>query len=157
MVMRRARAILGSEAEAEEATQDVFIKAMQSLDHFEGRSRISSWLYKITTNMCINRLRTRNRRKELREQYLSEPEQISHHGNVVVARELLAKAPEKRWAEAAIYVYIDGMSHQEASELLGVSKRTVGNLLLRFQEWAQKKERLADEATRMSRRNGGMR
>lgn len=42
MVMRHARSILGSEAEAEDATQDVFIKTMQSLDQFEGRNRISS-------------------------------------------------------------------------------------------------------------------
>jgi RNA polymerase sigma-70 factor (ECF subfamily) len=36
-----------------------------------------------------------------------------------------------------VYVFLDGMSHEEAAELLGVSKRTVGNLLERFQAWAQ--------------------
>ena len=51
---------------------------------------------------------------------------------------LLAEADEKQ-AQAAVYVYLDGMSHEEAAELLGVSKRTVGNLIDRFVAWAQRR------------------
>jgi DNA-directed RNA polymerase specialized sigma24 family protein len=36
-----------------------------------------------------------------------------------------------------VYVYVEGLSHEEAAELLGVSRRTIGNLLDRFVEWAR--------------------
>jgi RNA polymerase sigma-70 factor (ECF subfamily) len=60
--------------------------------------------------------------------------------DVLLMRQLLAEADERQ-AAAAVYVLMDGMSHEEAAEVLGVSKRTVGNLLERFQAWAR--ERMA--------------
>ena len=53
-------------------------------------------------------------------------------------RTLLQEADEEQ-AKAAVYVYIDGMSQNEAADLLGVSRRTVGNLLDRFNGWARKR------------------
>jgi len=55
----------------------------------------------------------------------------------MVLRALLQRA-EPQQAEAAVYVYIDGMSQLEAAKLLNVSRRSVGNLLERFNAWAQK-------------------
>ena len=55
---------------------------------------------------------------------------------LVLLRRLLETADERQ-ATAAVYVFLDGMSHEEEAALLGVSKRTVGNLLERFQAWAQ--------------------
>lgn len=135
MVLRRARSILGNEADAEEAMQEVFVRAMHALDSFEGRSQASSWLYRITTNLCLNRLRNQNRRKELRERHLRKNIARDGHAEQVIARELLLKVPEDAWAKAAVYVYVDGMTHQEAATMMGVSKRTIGNHLRRLQDW----------------------
>ena len=55
--------------------------------------------------------------------------------DLVLIRRLLAAADERQ-AAAAVYVFLDGMSHEEAAAVLGVSKRTVGNLIERFQAWA---------------------
>jgi RNA polymerase sigma-70 factor (ECF subfamily) len=57
-------------------------------------------------------------------------------------RRLLAEADEQQ-ARAAIYVYLDGMSHEEAAAVLGVSKRTVGNLIDRFLAWANQRSEKA--------------
>lgn len=140
MVLRRARAILGNEADAEEAAQEVFIRAMNSLEGFEGRSKASSWLYRITTNLCLNRLRNQKRRKELRELHLQAKPTDPGHADQVMMRELLAKVPQEAWAQTAVYVYVDGMTHQEAADLLGVSKRTIGNHLARLQKWASQED-----------------
>ena len=62
----------------------------------------------------------------------------SHQVDMTTLQQLLREA-DSRQAEAAVYVHIDGMSYSEAAVLLGVSKRTVGNLIERFNTWAAKR------------------
>jgi RNA polymerase sigma-70 factor (ECF subfamily) len=54
--------MLGSVFEADDAVQETMVKAWRSLDGFEGRSSVRSWIYRIATNVCLDSLRGRNRR-----------------------------------------------------------------------------------------------
>ena len=49
-VYRRALRLLGNHADAEEAMQEVFIRALRGAIGFDGQSQLSTWLYRITTN-----------------------------------------------------------------------------------------------------------
>jgi RNA polymerase sigma-70 factor, ECF subfamily len=54
--------MLGSTFDADDAVQDTLLRAWQAWDRFEGRSSVRSWIYRIATNVCLDRLRGRQRR-----------------------------------------------------------------------------------------------
>lgn len=58
----------------EDAAQEVFLKAFTELDSFEGRGSMEGWLTRITTNTCLNMLRSSKRRPEMTTADLSEDE-----------------------------------------------------------------------------------
>jgi len=145
LVRRRARSILGNEAEAEDATQEVFVKVLASLDAFRGESQPSTWLYRITTNLCLNRIRD-NKRHRGRLDELT----VSRQANLDSERPA-APGPESRLAlqallhqlpadlaEVAVYYHVDGMEQEEIAKVVGVARRTVGYRLERFREEARK-------------------
>ena len=91
-----ARDMTGNHQDAEDLSQDVFIKAYRSLDRFRGDAKFSSWLYRITVNTCIDR----SRKKSVRALHLEENMDDMHIGPQHTAGQALPD-PEKE-AEASI-------------------------------------------------------
>lgn len=139
LVRRRARGILGNDAEADDMTQEVFARVLLAMGEFRGQSQPSTWLYRITTNLCLNRLRdTRRRRARLDEGERAadpalRPGAAAAPGSVLVLRELLARLPPEL-AEVAVHYHIDEMDQAEIASALGVARRTIGYRLERLRE-----------------------
>jgi RNA polymerase sigma-70 factor (ECF subfamily) len=56
--------MLGSGSEADDAVQETMVRAWKAAPGFEGRSSVRSWLYRIATNVCLDMLRSRQRRAQ---------------------------------------------------------------------------------------------
>jgi RNA polymerase sigma-70 factor (ECF subfamily) len=87
--------MLGSVFDADDAVQETLVRAWRSLDAFEGRSALSSWLYRIATNVCLDFLAERKRRHrpiddgppaKLTQELLDHPERLE-------------KRPHEAWVE----------------------------------------------------------
>jgi RNA polymerase sigma-70 factor (ECF subfamily) len=65
--------MVGEAATAEELTQDTFLRAWRSLPGFRGESRVSTWLYRIAVNLCLDHLDSRHARTRRRETNLEAP------------------------------------------------------------------------------------
>ena len=65
-VYRLARRMMGNQADAEDATQEIFLRAFEQADKFQGRSNLFTWLYRLAVRHCLNRIKQR-RRRDVRE------------------------------------------------------------------------------------------
>lgn len=63
-ILRLALRLTGSESDAQDIFQEVFLRAYTRLGRFRLESSFSTWIYRITTNLCVDHLRRRRRRKE---------------------------------------------------------------------------------------------
>jgi RNA polymerase sigma-70 factor (ECF subfamily) len=84
-VYRQAIRLVGNEAEAEEVAQDVFVAVYKKAHTFRGQAAFSTWLYRLTANAAITRLRKRKRSKETTlDEYLPKFRDDGEHLEPVV-------------------------------------------------------------------------
>jgi RNA polymerase sigma factor (sigma-70 family) len=130
VVLRRAQRILGDPSEARELVQEVFMSLVAKPKQFRGDSSVTTFLYAMTTNACLNRLRAAHRRKAFVERHSQSSAEASSPGagDTIIAADVLSRLPE-RLARVAICYFIDEMTHAEIAAAIGISRRHVGNLV----------------------------
>jgi RNA polymerase sigma-70 factor (ECF subfamily) len=141
VVFRRARQILGTEAEARDIVQDVFLSLFENAHQFQGKSSLTSFLYSVTTHACLNRVRDQKNRARLEQEHFAAagaherdsrltPEQLA------ILHRTLQRMPDEL-ATVTVYYVVDGLTHQEIASLLDCSRRHVGHLLERVERWQE--------------------
>ncbi|MFH1531655.1 MAG: sigma-70 family RNA polymerase sigma factor [Pseudomonadota bacterium] len=131
-VYRRALRLLGDPDAAETALQEVFVRVLRCLDRYREEERVQHWLFRITTNFCLDRRRARARRPVHVD---LEERQASPGGDpaaAAAARQILERVigegGRRRRIIACLY-HLDGMSQERIAEVTGLSRRTVGKHL----------------------------
>jgi RNA polymerase sigma-70 factor (TIGR02960 family) len=128
--------MLGSFQDAEDALQDTLLSAWQSLDKFEGRASLRTWLYKIATNSCLNARRSASRRaaKEWNVPNV-EPPEPTRLGEVVWLEPLpdsfIEEALGARPGPEAKYEQTESLSLAFITALQVLPPRQVAVLILR--------------------------
>lgn len=137
-VYQRALVILKNEEEARDTCHDVFIKLMEHHTSEFDRKKILSWIYRVTTNACIDRIR-------LRKQH--EPELVEHlriDGDVEerTARNelvlLMLRHLSKTEQQLVILRHIDECTLYEMEEICGLTRKTISKRLRKVQLKVQK-------------------
>jgi RNA polymerase sigma-70 factor (ECF subfamily) len=134
LVLRRCLRLLGHEADAHDATQEVFVQLLVYEDRvtFENREATLRWLYRVSTNLCLKRL-GRGRRVEVRDpaRLPEVPLDCSVEGRLL-SREALERvlaAVDEKARAVFVHAFLDGMTQEEIADVMGLSRRTVGTKL----------------------------
>ncbi|HET8724760.1 MAG TPA: sigma-70 family RNA polymerase sigma factor [Anaeromyxobacteraceae bacterium] len=142
VVYRRCLRLLRDRTAAEDATQDVFVKLLREVDRLQDRATVLPWIYRVTTNHCLNLRRNASRQRADSDDALEVVSAPGGSGPASYPDRHLAQAVLSRFDEAtqqvAVAVLVDGMELEEVAEVLGVSSRTVSRRLQRFLESARR-------------------
>jgi len=138
-VYRHAMALVGIAPEAEEVVQEVFLTLYEKAKTFRGEAAFSTWLYRLTVNAALTRLRRRKRTKEVSyEDYLPKYEPDGHHlgpeGSVVdwsndVERKLASTELQRFLKQALDQLRPMDKAVVMLSDLEGVPNREIANAL----------------------------
>jgi RNA polymerase sigma-70 factor, ECF subfamily len=146
---------LQNTSDAEEVTQDVFVKVYQQIDNFKQQSNIKTWIYRISINQCLDFLKAKKRQKRFgfhvplfgNDQTAIYPtlSDFNHPGVLLEDKEALKKLFKQinslphNQKTALILKSIENLSQKEIAAILNVSVKSVESLLSRAKENLRKK------------------
>lgn len=133
--------------EAEEVTQDVFLEVHQSAGNFQGNSSVNTWVYRITVNKCIDKLRYQKRQKRFAfitsmfskdtGELIVDPANFDHPGVQYEHKEKAAylfgaiKQLAENQQTAFILKQVEGLSQRDVADIMGMTEKAVESLIQR--------------------------
>ena len=151
MVFRTCMGFLHDKNDADDLTQDIFIQAYQSLQGFKGTASFSTWIYRITYNICLTEIARKGREKEwisldeenpLGGQSLGEilpgGEDFIRDHDIKDTVEVLLKELSPRYRMVITLYYLREMSYQEIGEVMDLPLGTVKAQLHRAKKFMRR-------------------
>lgn len=128
-----ARRMLGNALDAEDAVQHAFLRIFQKAHTYEARWQVSTWLYRVLTNVCVDAWR--KRRREARaldgwDREATSPAEPARHAEDGRLEPALARLPVEA-RTILILRYVDDLSYQEIARIRGITPNTVKSQLRR--------------------------
>ena len=120
-MFRVAFRLTASWADAQDVVQDVFVALPRALGSYEGRGEFEAWLVRLTSRTALMELRRRKRRREvpLFERFAGRSATTRSVDRIALDRAIALLPEEQR--EVFVLKLVEGFSHEEIAELLGIS------------------------------------
>lgn len=142
--------MLGNYDDAGDLTQEVLIRIFKSIKSFKEQSSFSTWIYRITTNVCLDEIRKRKNRKvvsldeeiklddgEMKRQFESDEPTPEETAEAEDLKKIVNMAIEKLNEEHRVVIIlrdIQGLSYEEISEVLKLPEGTVKSRINRARQ-----------------------
>lgn len=151
LVINIAYRFIQNRAEAEDIAQEVFLRVYVSAKKYKPKAKFSTWIYKITTNICLNRFRSKKYPQTVsldkpisatgNEKITETPDHTHFHPSVNLEKKELNRLVKdaisslpKNQRIAVILQKYEGLSYREISEIMGCSTSAVDALLQRAKQ-----------------------
>jgi len=150
-ILNFAYRMLSNRTEAEDVTQEVFLRAYKNIETFEARAKFSTWLFKIARNLCLNKLRhtfrfptfsidkpIKGNERDLQIQ-IEDKKQVSPSLNILkkelqnIVRTALDSLPKNQKIAVVLRRYED-MSYEEIAMIMNCSVSAVKSMLNRAKQ-----------------------
>lgn len=133
---QRARSILGSDEAAWDAVHETFARVIRHWDRFRGESSPLTWMYRITTNWCLNQLRNHKTREGKHTAFRMDIVGSEHtwqktEEDAEVVRRVLSGCDDET-KRIVLHTFFDDMTRQQVAEHVGLSVPTVRKRLNTF-------------------------
>lgn len=140
MVRRRCLTILKRDDDADDAAQEVFVRVLRAAADFRGQASPATWLYRIATNICLNRIRDAKNRERLDKVAFEEPPPTAPFEAWPrdLALRVLADF-DAATRETVLYAEVEEMTHEEIAQAMGCSASLVRKRIAAFREKAPKR------------------
>ena len=127
-----------TQEDKEDLINDITLELWKSFERFRGESKISTWIYRVALNTSMNYKRKSEKEKLVYLDDLKQPENLTWiiQQDNVSESEILYKCIDELndLNKAIILLYLDGNSHNEISDITGISKTNVGTRIGRIKE-----------------------
>ncbi|PYP58714.1 MAG: RNA polymerase sigma factor SigE [Gemmatimonadetes bacterium] len=120
---RLAYRLTGTPQDAEDVVHDVFVGLPEALGRYEERGSFAGWLKRVTARVALMRLRTRTRRREVMLNATLPADQRPADVESMALETAINALPD-RLRSVLVLKEVEGYSHAEVSELLGISEGT---------------------------------
>ena len=129
---RLARHLVGPD-DAEDVTQDVFVRAWRALPDYRGDAAARTWLLAIARRACADAVRKRTRARRLRARLEAQPVRVPARDPATDLDALVVALPRDR-REAFVLTQVVGCSYEEAAAIAGVPIGTIRSRVARARE-----------------------
>lgn len=143
VLFHRCRSILRNDEEANDAVQETFARVIRNADQFRAQSSPLTWMYRISTNYCLNQLRNRRGREKKHEDHREElggPVSSGSDGTEVDQGRILAllEGADDETRACVVHTFFDDCTREEVATLVGISVPTVRKRVNTFLEQARR-------------------
>lgn len=143
VLFHRCRGILRNDEDANDAVQETFAKVIRNWDGFQHQSSPLTWMYRISTNLCLNQVRNHGARRKKLADHRDEitgpssvqPEEGASDHHRVLA---LLEQVDEETRRCVMHTYFDDCSRQETANLVGLSVPTVRKRVNTFLDLARR-------------------
>ncbi|MDD3643956.1 MAG: sigma-70 family RNA polymerase sigma factor [Bacteroidales bacterium] len=123
----------GEREEMSDLFQEVLLNIWKGIHTFEGKSSLTTWLYRVTLNTAISHLRNKKKQipiVEIREEFNHLTDKNKPDEQLEILYEAIEKLNEVD--KSLIFLYLENKSHKEIAEILGISVSNVGTRIQRI-------------------------
>jgi RNA polymerase sigma-70 factor (ECF subfamily) len=139
-VFRLGVSMLRNETQAEDVTQEIFLRIWKALPGFQGQASLSTWIYAITRNCCLTELKKQSARPTdslsrpeiglIAEEFAASETNVAASGAEMDVQWMLTRIPEK-YRRVITLFYLEQKSYEEVAAMLGLPLGTVKTFLHR--------------------------